>query len=86
MSLYFATLGADDNAVVGFDENLETLFFRSGIERNGEPVHWFGTAPREFLDITILKDVVKQKTKMNLIIDDERSLKNELLRFLNNNT
>lgn len=86
MSLYFASLGADDNCVVGFDEDLQTLFFRSGIERNDVPVHWFGTTPREFLKISALKDAVKEKTRMNLIIEDERSLQNEVLLFLKNNT
>ncbi len=50
MSRHEATLGDDDNCVIGFDPDRETLFFQSGDEDDeGRPTIWLGHSRREFL-------------------------------------
>lgn len=47
----------DANAVIGYDDPMETYFFVSGAEwEDGSPVIWLGTVHRQFTSFHALRD------------------------------
>jgi len=58
---YWATVRigdiTDENAIIGYDDAMQTYFFQSGLEdsETGDPLHWFGRRRGEFLSLEVLK-------------------------------
>jgi len=51
----------DENAIIGYDDVMQTYFFQSGLTvmETGDPLHWLGQRRGEFLSFEVLKQYME---------------------------